>query len=280
MSFDRRWLEDIGSEDSHGRALWSLGETVRHAQEDAVLNVATQLFLAGLDPTKSFTSPRAIAFALIGIHSYLTVYGGDASARRLRVTLAERINDQFERNAVEDWPWCEDTLTYSNAKLSHALLLSGQWIPDPKMRENGIRSLRWLLELQTAPEGHISILGNEKPFSRDDQHPFFDQQPLELLSLIGACAEAYRSTGEREWLHHCERCMRWFLGDNDINTPIYNYKTGGCFDGLQADGPNLNQGAESTLAWLISLMTMYDILPDVILGDDYSATQKFGAGDG
>ncbi len=267
LSFDRRWMEDIGSEDSHGRALWGLGETVRYAPEDAVLNVATELFIAGLDATKAFTSPRAIAFTLIGIHSYMTVYGGDAAARRLRVTLANRIHDQFERNAGEDWPWCEETLTYCNGKLPHAMLLSGQWIPDPKMRENGIRSLRWLLDQQTAPEGHFSILGNQQPFSRDGRRSFFDQQPVELLGLIGACAEAYRSTGESEWLDHCERCMRWFLGDNDINTPIYDHKTGGCFDGLQFDGPNLNQGAESTLSWLISLMTMYDILSEALLDD-------------
>ena len=188
-------------------------------------------------------------------------------ARRLRVKLAERVNDQFERNAREDWPWGEDTLTYSNAKLPHALLLSGQWIPNPKMRENGIRALRWLLDLQTAPEGHLSILGNQEPFSPGDQRFLFDQQPLELLGLIDACAEAYRSTGDSEWLHDCGRCLRWFLGDNDINTPIYDYKTGGCFDGLQSEGPNLNQGAESTLSWLISLMTMYDILPEAILSD-------------
>ncbi|MFC2171284.1 glycosyltransferase family 4 protein [Acidobacteriota bacterium] len=280
MSYDRRWLDDAGSEDSHGRAMWGLGEAVRHAPDEAVRDMATRLFMEGLNASKTFGSPRALAFVLIGLHAYLESYGGDATVRRLRVTLAERIHKSFEKNATEDWPWCEDTLTYSNAKLLQALLLSGQWIPDPTMRETGIRGLRWVLEQQTAPEGHISLFGNEKPFSRDGQRASFDQQPVEMLGLIGACAEAYRSTGEREWLHHAERCLRWFLGDNDIGTALYDYRTGGCCDGLQPHGPNRNQGAESTLAWLISLLTLYDIVHEEVLTDGPSVSQASGEHDG
>ncbi len=268
LSYDRRWLEDVGSEDSHGRALWGLGEAVRLAPNEGIRALATRLFMDGLQVVEGFTSPRTISFILIGLHSYMTIYGGDATVRRLRALLAERIHEQFIHNGDKEWPWCEDVLSYANGKLPHALLLSGQWIPDPKMHRTAIRSLTWLLERQTASEGHISVFGNEKWFARDGQRSGFDQQPIELMGLIGACAEAYRSTGDREWFYHSERCLRWFLGSNDIDTPVYDYKTGGCYDGLEAHGLNRNQGAESTLAWLISLMTIYDIVGEEIMAVD------------
>ena len=265
MSFDRQWLEDVGSEDSHARTLWGLCETVRLAQNDGIRDMATRLFMDGLQIVESFTSPRAWAFTLIGLHSYMEIYGGDASVRRLRAVLANRLHEQFLSNGDEEWLWCEDTLTYANGRLPHALLLSGQWIPDAKMRETGIRSLHWLLDLQTSPDGHISVFGNEKPFSRDGERADFDQQPIELMGLIDACAEAYRSTGDRQWLHHADSCLRWFLGDNDTNAPIYDFQTGGCCDGLSRHGPNRNQGAESTLSWLLSLATMYNIVGEEIM---------------
>jgi hypothetical protein len=271
MSFDRRWLEEVGSEDSHARTLWGLCETVRFAPNDGIRDMATRLFMDGLHVVESFTSPRAWAFTLIGLHSYMEIYGGDASVRRLRAVLANRLHDQFLSNGNKEWLWCEDTLTYANGRLPHALILSGQWIPDPKMHETGIRSLHWLLDLQTSPDGHISVFGNEKPFSRSGERADFDQQPIELMCLIGACAEAYRSTGDRQWLHHADRCLRWFLGDNDINIPLYDFKTGGCCDGLSHHRPNRNQGAESTLAWLLSLATMSDIVGEEIMIDMKSA---------
>jgi len=265
MSYDRHWPEDVGSEDAHARALLGLCEAVRYAPNDPVRDMATRLFMDGLPAVESFTAPRALAFTLIGLHAYMAIYGGDATVRRVRTTLAKHLHEQFLRNGDEEWPWCEDTLTYANGKLPHALLLSGQWIPDGKMRDTGLRALHWLLEQQTAPEGHLSVFGNEAEFSRNGQRATFDQQPIEVMALIGACAEAYRSTGERRWLDLAGRCLRWFLGDNDISTPVYDYKTGGCCDGLQPHGPNRNQGAESTLAWLISLMTMYDIVGEEIM---------------
>jgi len=267
MSYDRQWLEEAGSEDAHARALWGLGEAVSHAPNPAMRDMATRLFQDALPVVEDFVSPRALAFTLIGLHAYMAVFGGDAAGRRLRASLAERLHERFLQNSDEKWLWCEDALNYANGKLPHALLLSGQWIPDAAMHATGIRVLTWLLEQQTSPEGHISVVGNDGWFSRDGQRATFDQQPVELLGLIGACAEAYRSTGESRWLSHADRCLRWFLGDNDINTPIYDYKTGGCCDGLSAHGPNRNQGAESTLAWLISLATMYDIVGEEMMAE-------------
>ena len=180
---------------------------------------------------------------IIGLHAYMEVFGGDTTARRLRTLLAEKLLGLFQKGAGADWLWCEDTLTYANAKLPHALILAGQWIPSPEMFKMGIDSLTWLLEKQNAPEGHLSVVGNLNWHSRDGITSNFDQQPIEAMCLIGACVEAFRSTGEMKWIDQGNRCLGWFLGSNDLNEQIYDFKTGGCCDGLQPTGVNANQGA-------------------------------------
>jgi glycosyltransferase involved in cell wall biosynthesis len=265
MSYDRRWLEEMGSEDSHGRSLWGLGTAVKHAPSDSIRKMAVSLFSEGLPVVEDFTSPRAWAFAIVGLQAYMEAYGGDTTARRLRAVLGEKLFDLFKKRASHDWPWCEDQVTYANAKLSHALILAGQWIPKPEMFEMGINSLNWLLARQKSPEGHLSIIGNTDWHNREGDSSTFDQQPLEAMSLIEACAEAFRATGEMKWIEEGHRCLSWFLGRNDLNVQIYDFETGGCCDGIQPTGVNANQGAESTLAWLISLLTMYKILEQEVL---------------
>jgi glycosyltransferase involved in cell wall biosynthesis len=265
MSYDRRWLEEMGSEDSHGRSLWGLGIVVKYASSDSIRKMAASLFSEGLPVLENFTSPRAWAFAIVGLQAYMEAYGGDTTARRLRTVLGEKLFDLFKKRASLDWPWCEDKVTYANAKLSHALILAGQWIPKPEMFEMGINSLKWLLARQKAPEGHLSIIGNTDWHNREGDSSTFDQQPIEAMCLIEACAEAFRATGERTWIEEGHRCLSWFLGRNDLNAQIYDFETGGCCDGMQPTGVNANQGAESTLSWLISLLTMYKTLEQEVL---------------
>lgn len=260
MSYDRRWLEELGSEDSHGRSIWGLGVAIQYAPNDSIRNMAARLFLDGLTAVENFQSPRSWAFTIIGLHAYMEVFGGDTTARRLRTLLSEKLFGLFQKNSTKDWLWCEDTLTYANAKLSHALILAGQGISSPEMLKMGIDSLTWLLEKQNAPEGHLSIIGNLNWHSRDGLASNFDQQPIEAMCLIGACAAAFRTTGEMKWVDQGHRCLGWFLGSNDLNEQMYDFKTGGCFDGIQPNGVNANQGAESTLSWLISLLSMYEVV--------------------
>jgi glycosyltransferase involved in cell wall biosynthesis len=264
MSYDRRWLEEIGSDDSHGRSIWGLGVAIQHAPHDSIRNMAVRLFLDGLTVVENFKSPRSWAFVIIGLHAYMEVFGGDTTARRLRTLFAEKLFRLFQEGSHVDWLWCEDTLTYANAKLPHALILAGQWIPSPEMFKMGIDALTWLLEKQHAPEGHLSVIGNLNWHSREGLTSNFDQQPIEVMGLIGACAAAFRATGEIKWLDQGHRCLSWFLGNNDLNEQIYDFKTGGCCDGIQPTGVNANQGAESTLSWLISLLSMYEILGQMI----------------
>lgn len=259
MSYDRRWLEEVGSEDVHGRAIWSLGVAVQLAPNEAILSMATRLFHDGLEMTDRFTSPRTWAFALVGIHNYLQRIPGDTEARRVRTFLAEKLQQLFNCVANADWPWCEDVVTYDNAKLAHAILLAGQGMGNAAMIETGIRALEWLVTIQSMSNGVVSLIGSNGFYQRDGKRARFDQQPIEAMAMVEACAAAYRVTGEEKWFEHARRMLAWFTGNNDTHSTLYDDQTGGCRDGLHSDGPNLNQGAESTLAWLMALMTVMDL---------------------
>ena len=256
MSYDRRWQEEVGSDDSHGRALWSLGFAVADAPTVGLRAAALDLFGQALQAAESLVAPRAWAFTLVGNHAYLRRYSGDSEARRIRETLANRLFDMFQAQAIDEWPWPEDRLTYANAKLPHALLMSGQWMQRGDMIDMGLRSLEWLLEVKTEPDGILSPIGNKGWYPRDGRPARFDQQPIEVHALVEACIEAYNVTADERWLVEARRCFDWFLGKNPLNKTLYNYETGGCCDGLQSSGVNENEGAESTLAWLLSLLAV------------------------
>jgi len=221
-----------------------------------MLAFATRLFHQALDAVEEFTYTRSWAFTLVGLHAYLSRFSGDTLVRRLRNETAERLYRKFADNAANDWPWCEDVVTYDNAKLPHGLILAGQWIPNRTMLNQGLRSLDWLLDLQVDEKKNVSLIGNRGWMRRDGQRARFDQQAIEAMALIEACAEAYRATQDSGWIDKAREVLGWFTGNNDTRSMLYNYQSGGCRDGLHADGPNLNEGAESTLAWLISLLTV------------------------
>jgi hypothetical protein len=256
MGFDRRWLEESGSQDVHGRSIWALGLATALAPNDAMLSFAARLFQEAMEEVRNLAAPRSWAFSLVGMHAYLARFEGDTYVRRRRLFLARKLHGLFTANATEEWPWCEELVTYDNAKLPHALILSGQWIPDQAMVDQGLRTLEWLVDLQTTEEGTVSLIGNDGWIDRSGRRARFDQQPVEAMALIEACAEAYRCTRDQVWVERAHRILGWFLGNNDNESILYDYRTGGCRDGLHADGPNLNQGAESTLAWLVSLLTV------------------------
>jgi len=254
LSYDRQWLEEVGSEDSHGRAIWGLGMAVALGPTTGMVAGAVDLFHRSVAETERFQSPRAVAFALIGIHAYLRRFGGDSGVRRVRESLAFKLYRQFEEHATPEWPWLEDSLNYVNGRLLQALLLSGQWLKCGPMVKQGCESLEWLLEVQTAPEGHLSPVGNDGWYVRGEAKASFDQQPVEAHALLDACLEAYNVTQQTRWVREAGRCLEWFLGRNDLGETLYDYTSGGCRDGLLPEGANQNQGAESTLAWLLSLL--------------------------
>ena len=253
MAFDRSWLESMGSEDSHGRALWGLGAVAGRTAQPNLRNWAARLFEKALPAMEGFTSPRSWAFAVLGLNEYLRILDGDLLAHRWRLELCERLLACFRSYASDDWPWLEETVTYDNARLPQALILSSRWLERSDMLETGLRALRWLMDAQTAPAGHFRPIGSEGFWRRGSAPAIHDQQPLEATASVAACLEALHATGDRHWRQEANRAFAWFLGENDLQQPLYDATNGGCFDGLQPTGVNRNQGAESTLAFLMAL---------------------------
>lgn len=256
MDYQRRWLEVGGSDDSHGRALWALGTLLGRSNTPALHSMAGRLFEQTLPAILDTSSPRAWAFALIGIHEYLQRYAGDRRAGQVLEELAGRLLALYKTHRTEEWRWFEPGLSYCNAAPPHALLMCGQSLPNEDMTEAGLESLVWLTAVQRADAGHFVPVGSNGFYERGGARARFDQQPIEAQAMVSACLEAYRITGDRRWSKEARRAFEWFLGRNDLNLPIYDPTTGGCRDGLHPDRPNENQGAESTLAFLQSLLEL------------------------
>jgi hypothetical protein len=259
LSFDRRWLEEIGSEDCHGRALWALGVTEAWSKVRGHADLAAELFQSALEPVIQFRSPRAWAFSLLGIHEHLRRFAGDARAKRVREELASRLYNQWQETSSEEWPWVEDIVAYENARLVQAMLVSGRWMFRDDMLQLAFGSLGWLVDTQTSSGGQFEPVGTEGWYPRGGKKAVFDQQPVEAAGLIDACLEAYRISKDRFWSDRAQWCFGWFLGDNDLRQPIYDQRTGGSADGLNPDGVNENQGGESTLSWLMAQISMCDL---------------------
>jgi glycosyltransferase involved in cell wall biosynthesis len=253
LGFDRRWLDIPGSDDSLGRAIWALGTCIGRSELRSLQHWAVPHFERSMAAVLETTSPRAWATALLGVHEYLRRLTGDRQIHQARDVLTAKLVDQFERVATDDWPWFEEVVAYENARLPHALILSGRWTSNMKVLELGLRILRWLAEVQTAPRGHFRPIGCNGFWRRGEPRAEFDQQPIEAQAMVSACIEAYRATDDDFWLEHAHLAFEWFLGRNDLGLPLYDPASGGCCDGLHEDRLNQNQGAESTLAFLTAL---------------------------
>jgi hypothetical protein len=258
MDFQRNWLETSGSDDSHGRTLWALGTLLGRSNTPGLQSMAGWLFEQALPSILVTTSPRAWAFALIGIHEYLRRYDGDRRASQVREDLAQRLLTLYNANRSDEWRWFEKSLSYCNAALPHALLMCGQWMANGAMHDVAMEALAWLAEIQRdrTNGGHFVPIGSNGFYRRGGERARFDQQPVEAQTTISACLEAYRITGDKNWHKEARRAFDWFLGRNDLRLPIYDPTTGGCRDGLHADRPNENQGAESSLAFLQGLLEL------------------------
>lgn len=256
MSHGRHWLEDSGSEDSHARALWAVGTGAGRSRNEGHRKLCVQIFEGKLSVVAAFSSPRAWAFTLLGVHEFLLQHPGSALARESREALTAKLIGLWKGCASDRWPWFEPRATYDNARLCQALLLAGQWMPHPEALEIGLRSLGWLASVQKTPAGHFRPIGSNGFYSRDGAHADYDQQPVEAQAMVSACLEAFRATRDEAWLRQARRAFEWFLGRNDLGLPLYDSSSGGCGDGLHEDRVNENQGAESTLAFHLALAEM------------------------
>jgi glycosyltransferase involved in cell wall biosynthesis len=256
MTYSRTWVAEPGPEDAHARAIWALGAVIGRSGDPGRQSLAGQLFHAGLAAVADFTSPRAWAFTLLGISEYLRAFRGDTFVQTLQTHLANRLVSSYEQVRADDWCWFETSVTYSNARLPQALIVVGRATQNADMLRVGLESLRWLVREQTSPKGHFSPIGSAGFWQRGAVKAEFDQQPLEACCMVSACLEAWRTTSSAVWLTEARRAFYWFLGDNHLEELIYDDATGGCRDGLHEDRVNQNQGAESTLAFLLALLEM------------------------
>ena len=255
LSYSRTWLESTGSEDCHGRGIQALGTVVGRSTEPGTTRLASRLFHAALPVVDTFTSPRAWASTLLGIEEYLRAFEGERAVQQVRARLVDRLWDLHRRVSSSEWPWFEDQLTYANAQLPHALIASGARMGRPDHVTAGLESLSWLVDGQIR-DGLFAPIGTSGFSVRGGTPARFDQQPIEAGTTVAACLEAGRITSEAAWGDRARLAFDWFLGRNHLHQPVYDASTGGCRDGLHAERANENQGAESTLAFLLALTDM------------------------
>jgi predicted ATPase len=256
LTYARGWGEPRGSEDSHGRALWALGTVVGRARDPGRQSLAGDLFHTALPALTHLSSPRAWAYALLGIDEYLRAFRGDTSVQGMRELLTARLMGLFARASGENWPWFEDHVTYCNARLPQALIVSGAAMARDDLVTVGTRALAWLGSLQHTPDGYFSPVGSNGFYRRGMPAARFDQQPVEACGMVSACLTAHRATGDGRWLQYAESAFRWFLGQNHLQQAVYDVSTGGCRDGIHTDRLNENEGAESTVSFLLALQDM------------------------
>jgi glycosyltransferase involved in cell wall biosynthesis len=257
LGYDHRWMEDQGSEDSHGRALWALGTLLARSENRGLRGAAGRLLEFSLPAALEFSSPRAWAYTLLGIQEYLNSYPGDRDAQKVRSALSRRLLEMYESIRTPDWKWFENVLAYGNARLPQAMLLVGSACSDDRMVSAGLEALDWLSNTQRCETNrHFVPIGSQGFYRQGGEKARFDQQPVEAAGAVSACLQAYRVTGDSRWRTEAWSAFNWFLGDNDLQLPLYDSETGGCRDGLHPDRANQNQGAESTLSFLMALLEM------------------------
>ena len=257
LSYDHQWNDPEGTEDSHGRALWGLGTVLGRSKDAGLRGAAARLFELAIPAAVEFRSPRACAFALLGLLEYLEAIPGDRAALSAADSLANRLLESYRANRTADWKWFENELAYSNARLPQALIRAGMRGGNDAMVSAGLEALDWLATVQCCDvKGHFVPIGSHGFHSKTTEKARFDQQPVEACAAVSAFLQAYRATGEERWRKEAWSAFNWFLGDNDLQIALYDPSTGGCRDGLHPDRANENQGAESTLSFLMALLEM------------------------
>lgn len=250
MSFERQWLEPVGSADSQGRALWGLGFSVGHGSGGTPM---IRLFNRALPAAADFRELRSIAFALLGVVEYLKRFRGDRGVKDAGERLTHRLYSSLRSNRRSEWFWFQDFLSYDNARLAQALIAGGRQSADRDIVGAGLEALRWLVQIQGGDTRHLRPVGSQMVYRQGGSRPRFDQQPLEAWATVSACLEAFLTTSRAEWYTRARQAFDWFLGRNDLGLSLYDPSTGGCRDGIHPDRLNQNQGAESTLSFMLSL---------------------------
>ena len=259
MGFGRNWLEDAGSQDSCGRTLWALGATALEGQTLGLRRWARGLFERTARSAIGFNSPRATGFAMLGADYLLRTDPRHETATILLTEGADRLLALFSQVRRADWPWFETVLAYDNCRLPEAMIRAGMRLDRADVIACGIEALGWIIDQQISASGHFRPVGSES-FGHEREAPRpFDQQPVEIWAAIDACAAAFEITGDPLWLSHARLAYDWFAGGNDRGVAVGEPLSGTCHDGINPRGLNLNEGAESVLAYQLATCAMRDI---------------------
>lgn len=255
LSFNRNFLDEEGSEDSFGRTIWALGYLLSHSPKDAYYQTGKEIFSNAVANFGNIKSIRGIAYTIMGIYYYLKLHSYDNAMKRHLRTLTDTLVNHYNQNQSEDWKWFEVLLAYDNGILPLALLHATEILKDKKVTDVALESMEFLTE-HTLKDGYLSIIGNKDWFIKDKERSIYAQQPIDALAMVLMYHQAYKLTGDREFLKKLFTSFMWFLGENDMRMGLYNFETQGCCDGFETDGVNRNQGAESTLAYFIAYLTV------------------------
>jgi hypothetical protein len=259
MSYTRQYLDTKGSEDSFGRTIWALGYLLAHVPMDAYYESAKAIFLRAVPNFNKLESARGIANTIIGLSYYLHSFPSDIGMTNLLGELVEKLLVQYDSHREEGWKWFEDEMTYDNAILPLSLLHAQTILNDDRVNTTAMESMHFLSDL-TLRKGHLSVIGNESWYRKGETPAAFAQQPLDVMMTVLMFRKAWQVTGDRGYLENLCKSYMWFQGDNDLRISLYDEETKGCCDGLEHYGINRNQGAESTLAYLIAhLVTLQTV---------------------
>ncbi|PKP19538.1 MAG: glycosyl transferase [Bacteroidetes bacterium HGW-Bacteroidetes-21] len=251
LSFNRNFLDEVGSEDSFGRTIWALGYLLGNAPNDAYYQTGKQLFFDASPNFEKLQSIRGIANTILGISYYLKSNPSDESMTERLRNLAGKLIKQYEENSSPEWRWFEPIMSYDNGILPLALLHSAKRLNDEKITQIALESMNFLSEV-TLKDGYLSIIGNENWYEKGGKRSIFAQQPLDALAMVLMFHQAFHVTKDKEYLTKLFSSFMWFMGENDLRMNLFDFETKGCCDGFERYGVNRNQGAESSLAYLIS----------------------------
>lgn len=255
LSYERRFLDEKGSEDAFGRAVWALGYLVDKSPQDSYGKLGEELFRKAEPHFRNLKYFRGISNTIIGVSHYLRRYPAEKYLLETLKDLTGRLTDAFSKTHDEEWHWFEDFLTYDNAILPLSLLHSGAITGDQEVLSIAFGSLKFL-EKHTFKSNYWNPVGNENWYFRDGNMSIYDQQAIETMAMVLMYGQAYEITEDSQYLAKMFSVYQWFLGENSLSIPLYDPETKGCSDGLHRMGINKNQGAESVLAYLISHLTV------------------------
>ncbi len=261
LSFSRNFLDEVGSEDSFGRAIWSLGYLLGNAPNDAYYQSGKEIFFEAAPNFEKLQSIRSIANTIIGISYYLKSSPHDEGMTERLRTMAYKLVNEYRQSRTDNWHWFEALLAYDNAMLPLSLLHAAGILNDEVITNTALESMHFLSGI-TLKDGYLSIVGNEQWYAKNGTQSMFAQQPLDALAMVLMFHQAFHLTKDKTYLNKLYISFMWFLGENDLRMSLYDFETKGCCDGLERYGVNRNQGAESTLAYLISHLTVLQAFDD------------------